>query len=208
VKNGIKPDLFISSPANRALETAHLFAEEIAYPKQKILLRDTMYNATDGRTLTNVLRELDASQNTVALFGHEPTLSEFTHVLSPRFQQSIPKSGVVGVQFDVKEWTDVFDRVGDITYFDFPLDKDDKVKIEKAVRQRIEYLVEQALMNAIQGLDTMLGERMGKKVKKASREFAADILQSSRKNDLIRLYLMDELSPGTLTLVPATHRTE
>ena len=52
-KKGIAPDLLLSSPADRALETAHIFAEQFDYPVQRILLKDEIYDED-----ADVVREL------------------------------------------------------------------------------------------------------------------------------------------------------
>ncbi len=38
------PGLFVSSPAQRALETGHAFAEGLGYPVQRIVLQEKFYD--------------------------------------------------------------------------------------------------------------------------------------------------------------------
>ena len=44
-KNGMLPDLLISSPAKRAIQTARVFAGIFKYPKDRIVLNKTLYEA-------------------------------------------------------------------------------------------------------------------------------------------------------------------
>lgn len=67
-KEKIFPDLIISSPAKRAITTARKIADEIDYPKNKIIEEPKIYEA-HVKTLLQIVNSLDDEIKTVFLFG-------------------------------------------------------------------------------------------------------------------------------------------
>src|ERR1035437_1678008 len=65
----IKPDLIISSPAVRAINTANIFAGILDYPVEKIEANEKLYDA-GLKELTDVVRNIDDDKTNVMLFGH------------------------------------------------------------------------------------------------------------------------------------------
>ncbi|MBD3307417.1 phosphohistidine phosphatase, partial [candidate division KSB3 bacterium] len=96
---GIAPDLFIASPADRALETAHLFADQLEYPIHRILLHEAIY-ATQDSPLPAILRALPEIYQSVIIFGHDPTLTECASVLMHDADIELRPAGVVGISLD------------------------------------------------------------------------------------------------------------
>ena len=80
-KRDVKPDLLLSSPALRALTTAHLIAEEVGYKRKDIVVDDRLY-ASSADDLLAVIRALDKKLNRVMLFGHNPEFTDLAHRLS------------------------------------------------------------------------------------------------------------------------------
>jgi phosphohistidine phosphatase len=69
------PDLFLSSPYVRAMQTAEIFAAALDYPKQKIRRTDLLL---PGSEPTLFFRELakDKQTSTLFIFGHAPQLDD------------------------------------------------------------------------------------------------------------------------------------
>jgi len=104
-KRDVKPDLIVSSPATRALATAHLIAEELAYRRKDIVVNDRVY-ASSADTLLEVIQELDNKLGCVMLVGHNPEFSDLAHRLSSEIGD-MPTCAVAEFRFDVKAWSDV-----------------------------------------------------------------------------------------------------
>ena len=104
-KRDAKVDLLVSSPALRALTTAHLIAEEIGYTRKDIVVDDRLY-ASSPDNLLAVIRALDNKLDRVMLFGHNPEFSELAHRLSSEIVD-MPTSAVAEYNFDTKAWTDI-----------------------------------------------------------------------------------------------------
>ena len=104
-KRDVKLDLLVSSPALRALTTAHLIADEIGYKRKDIVVDDRLY-ASSPDDLLAVIRALDNKLDRVMLFGHNPEFSDLAHRLSSEIVD-MPTSAVAEYNFDTKAWSDV-----------------------------------------------------------------------------------------------------
>lgn len=104
-KRGVRPDLLMSSPALRALTTAQLIADEIGYPRKRIVVDERLYTSSpDG--LLAVVCALDNKLDCAMLFGHNPEFTEFAHRLSSEIID-MPTCAVAEFRFDAKAWGDV-----------------------------------------------------------------------------------------------------
>jgi len=105
---GIKPDLILSSPAIRAYQTAEILAEETAYPKENIKKKKTFYFEPDELVLNEIL-SLPKEKDVVFLVGHNPLWTEMANYFSEEDIWHLRTSGVVGVEFDTDDWTEIID---------------------------------------------------------------------------------------------------
>ena len=104
-KRDVKLGLLVSSPALRALTTAHLIADEIGYKREDIVVDDRLY-ASSPDDLLAVIRALDNKLDRVMLFGHNPEFSDLAHRLSSGIVD-MPTCAVAEYDFDTKAWSDV-----------------------------------------------------------------------------------------------------
>jgi phosphohistidine phosphatase len=92
---GISPDLLISSPYVRAMQTAEIFGVALDYPKQKIRRTDLLL---PGREATLFYKELakDKQSATVFCFGHAPQLDDLiaTGLGSKHHVCALKKAGI------------------------------------------------------------------------------------------------------------------
>jgi len=72
---GAIPDLMITSPYLRALQTAEIFAEQLGYPKQKIRKSDFLLPGAEPLQLFRELAK-DKDLSVVFVFGHAPHLDD------------------------------------------------------------------------------------------------------------------------------------
>src|SRR5438128_11417428 len=102
-EKGISPDLFVSSPARRARRTARFFAEEFGVDKEDILLVEELYLAS-YEAFSNTVAGLDDKHQVVALFSHNPGITEFASSLSNVRVVDMPTCAVFAVQADIDHW--------------------------------------------------------------------------------------------------------
>ncbi len=100
---GLKPDLFVSSPAKRALSTAQYFAQIFGIPEKGILRDEDIYEASVSNILS-VVRRLPESARMVFLFGHNPSLTDVANRFSEDYISNIPTCGVVQLASDADRW--------------------------------------------------------------------------------------------------------
>lgn len=173
-KKGIVPQLFISSPADRALETAHIFANTLGYPTRKIVLRDEIYDE-DQEDLKEIIQGIDDEYTTVMFIGHNPSLSDLARAFLPDFDADIRASGVLGISFDVLRWQEISAESATLLLFDFPVRVTPKVykRAKKVVKTEIITSIEDILEN----IDIGVSKHLEKVVQKTSKKLAKELLK-------------------------------
>jgi phosphohistidine phosphatase len=96
-KKGLTPDLMISSPAMRAKMTAEAVAKTSGY-KADIEWNESYYFGYTGEILAS-LKHLDESIQSVMIFGHNPTFSSFSEMLSGTYTE-LSTADVVIMNYD------------------------------------------------------------------------------------------------------------
>ncbi len=174
---GVAVDLMVASPANRALLTAHIFANEFGYPVQKIMLKDEIYDALSPRALLRIVRFLDNQYNSVMLFGHNPAFDDFAHYLLKDFTETIPTCGVVGVEFQKHFWKNVSKGSGALKFFTFPLHKTKKATMNQTVQSELEARLSEQTLTLLQTIDATAAEKFSDYVKGSSAKLARKFIQ-------------------------------
>ena len=124
VKKQIIPDIIISSPALRAITTAKYFAEVWCMDDAKIQQEKSIYEA-NVQALLKVVNQLDNQFDHVALFGHNPGLTDFTNYLSDANIYNMPTCSMVMIEFPVDNWSEISADTGKLAFFDYPKNGDD-----------------------------------------------------------------------------------
>jgi phosphohistidine phosphatase len=93
------PDLMLSSPYLRAVQTAEIFADELEYSKQKIRKSDLLLPGAEPLQLFRELSK-DKDVSTVFVFGHAPHLDDLlaTAIGTKHHISSLKKAGVAFVE--------------------------------------------------------------------------------------------------------------
>ncbi len=114
------PDLIVSSPALRAKQTAELFAKEFSYSVNQIKYLNYLYGYFSIKDLINDLSNIAAKARSVQIIGHNPSIPEIGAEFSGSFIDTLPTSGTMVIEFDVKRWDYVSEGSGVLTQFIFP----------------------------------------------------------------------------------------
>lgn len=101
-----KPDILISSYANRALHTALIFAESFNFPINHLQIKKALYNFSDGY-LVKTIKAIDDEYNSAMIFSHEHGISSFVNKYGDKIVDFIPTSGLVGIRFNIEHWKDL-----------------------------------------------------------------------------------------------------
>ncbi|MEI6638310.1 MAG: phosphohistidine phosphatase [Chlorobium sp.] len=118
-QRGVVPELVLSSPAERAINTAEIFCDILRYPKERLEKRMEIYEGGAGRLLT-ILQQIADTNKTVMLFGHNPTISSFSNLLAVGDIDSLATCGVVRIDVAVDSWREVRPGSGKLIWYEFP----------------------------------------------------------------------------------------
>ncbi len=106
IEQKIQPALIISSPANRALQTATIVAETIGYPVKEILEEKDIYY-TEVYKLIELLHEQDDQFESILLAGHNPSISQLAGMLAHDSQEFLPTGGLVVFEMESGTWNNL-----------------------------------------------------------------------------------------------------
>lgn len=119
VQKNLIPEKLISSPAVRALSTAESFAEIFHYDKKTITKIEEIYEAHTA-TLLEIVNGISNKYNYVALFGHNPGVTNLVVKLTDADIYDIPTCGLVLIEFPFDDWKMISSGTGQVKLYDFP----------------------------------------------------------------------------------------
>jgi phosphohistidine phosphatase len=111
------PGLIITSPAFRALETALIFAGEFGINSEKIIIYTKLYSRMNVDYLIEILSYVNEDNDSVTLFGHNPSFTTIADSLCRDGCDFIPKSGIIGISFNINSWSDLKIHTGKMEYY-------------------------------------------------------------------------------------------
>jgi phosphohistidine phosphatase len=115
-----RPDVMISSTANRAIQTARLFADILDYQQESIVQLDELYDGFTTHEFLEILDEHGKENESLMIFGHNPSIEYLAFNLSVEFYEYVPTCTVIGIEFDVNDWKEIEARSGKICLYEFP----------------------------------------------------------------------------------------
>lgn len=122
-KRDILPDVIITSPAKRAVQTAKRISTAVGYDKGQIRKVDQLYHCTPS-VLEELILSLDAELKTVFIIAHNPGITEFVNTVSDTFRiDNVPTCGVTVIQLSADNWTNFLDTQKQVLLFDYPKNK-------------------------------------------------------------------------------------
>lgn len=115
----VKIDSMISSSAKRARQTCEAFAALYQLPADQIQLRIDLYLAPPER-FYKVLKALPSTVNNVALFAHNPGITEFANELTSVRIDDMPTCSVFAIKTDITNWSTFEEAEKEFWFFDAP----------------------------------------------------------------------------------------
>jgi phosphohistidine phosphatase len=112
-----KPDVFVSSSANRALHTAIIFSDTLGYPLANLNINRSLYSFSDGYLLKTIYA-LDDDFDTAIIFSHNHGINDFVNKFGSQEIENVPTCGVVAIQFDENHWKNI--KKGATVLVEFP----------------------------------------------------------------------------------------
>jgi len=115
----IEIDAFVSSPAKRAKKTAELFMHEYDVKEKKLHFVPSLYEASSN-DFYNAVFDLKDKYDIVAIFGHNPGITDFVNSLSCTSIDNMPTCSVYALKIKTKNWVDFKKADKDFLFFDYP----------------------------------------------------------------------------------------
>lgn len=101
------PELILSSPATRALNTAFIFSRTFGMKESAVMLNEDLYESKMEDYL-KVISSLDNIYNRIMVFGHNPAITNLTNELNKDLLfENVPTCGIIKIGFDLNSWKDV-----------------------------------------------------------------------------------------------------
>lgn len=100
------PDIVLCSAAVRTSETALHLVEALDINEQIVSYKEVIYNAS-VRELLRLVNEVDKKIKSVAIIGHNPTITFFGEYLTNAAIGNMNPAGVVTIKFEKMAWDEI-----------------------------------------------------------------------------------------------------
>jgi len=100
------PDLIISSPANRAMHTAIIFARVFGLQTDRFHVSNILYESSSDKII-ELIKSIDNSYKSLMLVGHNPDFTELANSIVKSQDIEIQTSGVAALKFNIGSWDEV-----------------------------------------------------------------------------------------------------
>ncbi len=111
---------FISSPALRAKQTCMAFCNAYHYNPDGVIWVKKLYQAP-LEVFTDVVGDLDDAIDHVAVFAHNPGITQFAnHLLGHVALDNMPTCGVLSIVVNINNWKAFTTAEKQYLFFDFP----------------------------------------------------------------------------------------
>jgi len=120
LSRGEKIDVFLSSPANRAISTAKIIASGYGYPLNQIVQKRKLYLPQVMGFLESI-NEISEEHNSAIIFSHNPGITHIVEYLTDEYLGNIPTCGIAKVSFpEARSWNEISGSTGLLDFFDYP----------------------------------------------------------------------------------------
>jgi phosphohistidine phosphatase len=120
LKLNVEINVFISSPAIRALKTCKIFCKEYNKAEGSILVIDELYNAS-VEVFYKIAKAIPNEYESAAIFSHNPGITDFVNSLGTEVRvDHMPTCAIYGVEFDSDTWSNFKDSEKKYLLFQYP----------------------------------------------------------------------------------------
>ena len=113
------PQLILSSPASRALNTALIMSKSWGLGPESLQIMDTLYMAYLAE-IEQVVAGAPADIRNLAIFGHNPSFTAYANSFLELPLDNLPTAGVVIVTLESENWGGIGRKHVKETYVDYP----------------------------------------------------------------------------------------
>lgn len=106
VEIGLAPSFILSSPANRALSTAKLFASVLGIKEADIATNESLYESFTAQLIDSI-KTLPDEHDIAAIFSHNPAITSAIAQFTDDYIGNLPTCGIGVISFEGKHWSDL-----------------------------------------------------------------------------------------------------
>jgi len=117
--NHLVPERILSSPADRALHTAIIFARIFELPLHCLQVSEALYDSS-AREIIELVKSADDQIQSLMLFGHNPDFTDVVNHFVHSPVEVVPTSGAVSMIFQTDKWKEISASKLQSSYFNFP----------------------------------------------------------------------------------------
>jgi len=111
--------LILSSPANRALNTALIMSGIWELEAEVIQIHDMLYMAYESE-IEQLIWGVSQGIRDLAIFGHNPSFTHFANQFLEEPMDNLPTAGIVIVTLEADAWNGIGRTQVKRTYVDYP----------------------------------------------------------------------------------------
>jgi len=111
--------IIVTSPAQRALDTADIWKKSLKVPAIHLRIEPKLYEA-EQRDILQQVRQLDDADDTVVLIGHNPGVTHLLHHLVGRDIERMNLSAFAVISIDVDRWNHLALRDAELVHYYAP----------------------------------------------------------------------------------------
>lgn len=101
------PNVVISSPATRAINTAFIFCRMFEKKENQVLVKVELYESTADEYL-NIINGVTDDIKSIILFGHNPSITNLVNRLNKDvFFDNVPTCGIIHLCFETDSWKEI-----------------------------------------------------------------------------------------------------
>ena len=115
----VTPNLMLTSPARRALATCKRMAEVLGYSEDKIKMDRGLYHLNEDEIL-GVIKTVKDKHDSLMIFGHNPSLTNFVNALGTLHLDNVPTCGVAAFELPIDSWSELAFGIGKLIFYDYP----------------------------------------------------------------------------------------
>ena len=119
LEKDVFPDLILSSPAIRAMNTAIIIARKLDFPLQRIRANEGIYEASTYELL-RLISNVEDNIETLMIFGHNPSFTSLINQLQEESLYNLPTCGVFAISLPISSWTEIGKAKGNKLFTLFP----------------------------------------------------------------------------------------
>jgi len=104
--DNLVPQKIISSPADRALHTAVIFARVLNFPLSELEINNMLYDSSTEKILEKI-RNIGNEFKSVMIFGHNPEFTDLVNHFVKSPLDNLPTAGTATLKFNTDKWMEI-----------------------------------------------------------------------------------------------------